>query len=61
MSEINFNLDQPGQPFAPYWKKCIAAGRAAEGLREDWRSHLREVQRQIGIEYIRFHGIFTMT
>jgi beta-xylosidase len=58
MSTINFGIDQPGQLYQPYWKKCITAGRAAEGLREDWRSQLREVQRQIGFEYIRFHGIF---
>ena len=58
MSLIQFHIDQPGQPFTPYWKKCIAAGRAAEGLRQDWRRHLSEVQRQIGFTYIRFHGIF---
>lgn len=42
----------------PFWKKLTTAGRAAEGLRSDWRSHLGELQREIGFEYIRFHGIF---
>jgi beta-xylosidase len=58
MSIIEMDLHQPGQAFRPYWKKCIAAGRAGEGLREDWRSQLRDVQRRIGFEYIRFHGIY---
>ncbi len=44
MSLIQFHIDQPGQPFTPYWKKCIAAGRAAEGLRQDWRRHLLDEQ-----------------
>ncbi len=58
MPTVQFHIDQPGRPIEPYWKKCIAAGRAGEGLREGWRNQLREVQRQIGFEYIRFHGIF---
>lgn len=38
--------------------KCITAGRAKEGLRADWQEHLKMVQKEIGFEYIRFHGIF---
>jgi xylan 1,4-beta-xylosidase len=40
------------------WRKLIAAGRAHEGLREGWRNQLRRVQREVGFEYIRFHGLF---
>ena len=58
MSEISLNFHQKGKKFKPFWKKCIAAGRAAEGLREDWRFQLRELQRELQFEYIRFHGIF---
>ena len=57
-TEISLDLKLRGETIKPYWKKLITAGRAAEGLREDWRAHLREVQREIGFEYIRFHGIF---
>jgi xylan 1,4-beta-xylosidase len=46
-------------PFAPNWKKLITSGRAAEGLRQDWRNHLEVVQKEIGFEYVRFHGIFS--
>jgi xylan 1,4-beta-xylosidase len=58
MTSIAFDTQVKGESFKPYWKKCVAAGRAAEGLREDWRQQLREVQREIHFEYIRFHGIF---
>ena len=55
---ISFNINQHGESYKPYWKKLICAGRAAEGLRDEWRDQIREVQRELGFEYIRFHGIF---
>ncbi len=56
-THIQIDPYAPGTPLVPFWKKLITAGRAAEGLRDDWRQHLREVQREIGFDYIRFHGI----
>lgn len=56
--KITFDVNEHGETFNPYWKKLICAGRAAEGLREEWRNQLREVQRELKFEYIRFHGIF---
>ncbi len=41
-----------------YFKKCIAFGRAKEGLRADFQQQMREMQREIGFEYVRFHGLF---
>jgi xylan 1,4-beta-xylosidase len=37
--------------------RVIGAGRANEGLRADWQEQLATVQREIGIQYIRMHGI----
>ncbi|MFA5576560.1 MAG: helix-turn-helix domain-containing protein [Tissierellaceae bacterium] len=42
-----------------YWKNLTTFGRAAEGLRAQWQSQLREIQGEIGFKYIRFHGIFS--
>ncbi|MCK9443398.1 MAG: helix-turn-helix domain-containing protein [Tissierellaceae bacterium] len=42
-----------------YWRNLTTFGRAAEGLRSQWRSQLREIQGEIGFKYIRFHGIFS--
>lgn len=41
-----------------YFKKCITFGRAKEGLRADFQEQLRELQQEIGFEYVRFHGLF---
>lgn len=41
-----------------YYSKCITFGRAAEGLRADFQEQLKELQSEIGFEYIRFHGLF---
>lgn len=41
-----------------YYTKCITFGRAREGLRADFQEQLRELQSEIGFEYIRFHGLF---
>lgn len=56
--KIKIHMRQNGNLLIPYWKKLMTFGRAAEGLRQDWRNQLEEIQREIGFEYIRFHGIF---
>jgi len=58
MSILKVNANQNGESFVPFWKKCVCAGRAGEGMRQDWRQQLNELQSEIGFEYIRFHGIF---
>jgi xylan 1,4-beta-xylosidase len=35
----------------------VGAGRANEGLRADWQAQLALTQREIGFQYIRFHGL----
>lgn len=42
-----------------HWQKLTTFGRAAEGLRASWQDQLREMQKEIGFKYIRFHGIFS--
>ncbi|VTR60222.1 transposon Tn10 TetD protein [Actinobacillus pleuropneumoniae] len=52
---------QPGMSSAGYkkhWSVTTTAGRAVEGLRDDWRRQLTELKGRIPFEYIRFHGIF---
>jgi xylan 1,4-beta-xylosidase len=52
------DITKSGKPIKPIWKKLICAGRAHEVLRADWQQQLKKIQREIGFEYIRFHGIF---
>ena len=44
--------------FDPYWKRLLTFGRAAECLRDEVRSQLKEIQQEIGFQHVRFHGIF---
>jgi len=57
MPDIQFHVADAGTPLVPYWTMLTTAGRAAEGLRDEWRWQLRAVQQKIGFSYIRFHGL----
>ena len=37
--------------------RVVGAGRAEEGLRADWQEQLATVQREIGFQYLRMHGL----
>lgn len=52
------DLEAPAVPFDRYFQRGIGSCHAYLTLREDFRDHVREVQREIGFEGIRFHGIF---
>jgi len=58
MNTLSLAFNHPSTPYKPYWKRCITAGRAAEGLRADWRKQFITLQQEIGFETIRFHGLF---
>ncbi|WP_214416415.1 GH39 family glycosyl hydrolase [Sphaerisporangium fuscum] len=45
-------------PLPHVWTRCIGAGRANEALRADWQRQFAEVVATLGVQYIRFHGIF---
>lgn len=55
---IIINPGMPSQSYSKHWNRSTSAGRAIEGLREDWRRQLTELARRIPYQYIRFHGIF---
>ncbi|MCB2286461.1 helix-turn-helix domain-containing protein [Clostridium algidicarnis] len=55
---ISIDGNNEGETFTHYWKKIITFGRASEGLRNNFQLQLRELQGEIGFDYIRFHGIF---
>jgi len=38
-------------------KRCVGAGRVAEGLRGDWQRQLRYVKEHCGFGYLRMHGL----
>jgi xylan 1,4-beta-xylosidase len=54
---IAADFNQVRGPMSKTYKKSISAGRANEGLRADWQEQLALVQKEIGFEYIRMHGL----
>jgi xylan 1,4-beta-xylosidase len=44
-------------PFSGMPKRCVGAGRVAEGLRADWQRQLRYVKAECDFRYIRMHGL----
>ncbi len=58
-SNLVIHSQEKGRAYIKYWEKLTTFGRAAEGLRHNWRLQLKELQEEIGFDYIRFHGIFS--
>lgn len=56
---IDIDTSKRGRINDFYWQKLTTFGRASEGLRKSVQGQLRELQRDIGFQYIRFHGIFS--
>ncbi|MGO8759695.1 MAG: GH39 family glycosyl hydrolase [Terracidiphilus sp.] len=48
----------PARPFPHFWEQMFGSGHAVLSLRDNYRRDLKEVHDQIGMRYVRFHGIF---
>ena len=46
------------RPFPHFWEQMFGSGHAVLALRDDYRGDLKEVHDQVGMQYVRFHGIF---
>ncbi|WP_412070989.1 GH39 family glycosyl hydrolase [Paenibacillus alvei] len=55
---VMVQANEQGKPLDKHWNVVTTAGRAVEGLREDWQCHFSGMQRRFPFQYIRFHGIF---
>ncbi|HZB87604.1 MAG TPA: glycosyl hydrolase family 39 [Terracidiphilus sp.] len=47
-----------GSAFPHFWEQTFGSGHAVLALRDDYRKDLKEVHDQVGMRYVRFHGIF---
>lgn len=54
---IRANLEAPRGELTRVPKRCVGAGRVAEGLRADWQRQLRQVKSECGFEFLRMHGL----
>src|SRR5687768_456939 len=56
---INVDFNEATGPLNTFFKECVGAGRANEGLRADWQQQLAYVRKECGFRYIRMHGLLT--
>ena len=56
--EIFISRDLPRIPHRKHWQFCVGSGHALLALRTDYVKQLKTVHDALGIERVRFHGIF---
>lgn len=57
MIEFIVDAKEQGTPFPHYWEMCVGSCHAVMGLRSDWREQLEKSHRELGFQYVRFHGL----
>jgi xylan 1,4-beta-xylosidase len=56
-TDILIPKDAQKRPFNKHWKFCVGSGHATLALRTDYVRLLSRVHDELGIRYVRFHGI----
>ena len=59
MKKIEITSLESEQVYHNNWKRCVGSGNISLALRGDYERSLELVQREIGFDYIRAHGIFS--
>lgn len=55
---ITIPADAPRIPHKKHWQFCVGSGHALLALRTDYTQQLKFIHDTLGIERVRFHGIF---
>jgi xylan 1,4-beta-xylosidase len=55
--EFFVDLSQKTTPFPHFWERCVGSCHAATALRADWRKQLSQCHKELGFQYVRFHGL----
>ena len=56
--EFRISADLPRIPHKKHWQFCVGSGHALLALRTDYVKQLKFIRETLGIERVRFHGIF---
>src|SRR5687767_14850718 len=61
MSSIDFfcNLAEPSTPFPHFWEHTVGSDHAPVALRADWQRQLERCHKELGFQYVRFHGLLS--
>jgi xylan 1,4-beta-xylosidase len=57
MPEFHCSLAGPGSPLDHIWSHTIGSDHARMALRADWQEQMRRTHAELGVRYVRFHGI----
>jgi len=57
MPEFHCDLGQTGSPLAHIWSHTIGSDHARMALRADWQEQMRRTHEELGVRYVRFHGL----
>jgi len=55
---VTVDLGAGFTPFDHYWKRVFGSGHATLTLRPDWQAHLSSAVSELGLQGVRYHGIF---
>jgi xylan 1,4-beta-xylosidase len=57
--DVHFQSDlrAPPAPLSHFWQHTIGSGHAPLALRADWQQQMRRCHHELGIRFVRFHGI----
>ena len=55
---ISVDCNKASGKLNTFFKECVGAGKANEGLRADWQQQLAYIRKECGFKYIRMHGLF---
>ena len=56
--DIRIPQNAPILPHKRHWQFCVGSGHALLALRTDWTEQLKFIHDTLGIQRVRFHGIF---
>jgi len=55
--EFKCNLSEATTPLLHVWSHTIGSGHALLALRADWQAQLKRCHDELGVRYVRFHGL----
>lgn len=56
--DIKISPYMPTVKFNRHWQFCVGSPHATYALRKDWTEQLKLIHDELGVERVRFHGIF---
>ena len=59
MPTFTCNFKQCPTPFEHVWEHSVGSDHAPIALRADWQTHLLQCRRELGFQYVRFHGLLS--